>query len=58
MSKVYPFCALTPAGGLAHEVIAPPYDVLSRAEAKAIATQKPRSFIRVTRSEIDLPDGR
>ena len=56
MSKVYPFFALTPAAQLAKQVIAPPYDVLSREEAKIIAQHSPQSFIRVTRSEIDLPD--
>lgn len=57
MSKVNPFCALYPSTSeLASEFIAPPYDVLSREEAKEIARKKPNSFIRVTRSEIDLPD--
>ncbi len=57
MSKVYPFCTLSPNNSeRASEFIAPPYDVLSREEAKEIARQKPNSFIRVTRSEIDLPD--
>ena len=57
MSKVYPFYALFPdTQEIANEFIAPPYDVLSREEAKEIAREKPNSFIRVTRSEIDLPD--
>ena len=38
---------------LASSVIAPPYDVLSEEEARAIATKNPTSFIRVTRSEVD-----
>jgi uncharacterized protein (DUF1015 family) len=56
MADVRPFCALRPRDDLAAEVIAPPYDVLTEAEARAIATQR-KSFVRVTRSEVDLPDG-
>ncbi|MCO4747999.1 MAG: DUF1015 domain-containing protein [Proteobacteria bacterium] len=56
MADVRPFRALRPQDRLAGEVIAPPYDVLSEAEARAIATDR-RSFVRVTRSEVDLPEG-
>lgn len=56
MSDVRPFCALRPRDDLASAVIAPPYDVLSEAEARAIARER-RSFIRITRSEVDLPEG-
>ncbi len=52
-----PFRALRPAPGRAGEVIAPPYDVLSSAEAKARADGRPNSFLHVSKSEIDLPDG-
>ena len=34
----------------------PPYDVMSRDEARAMTAGNPRSFLRVTRSEVDLPD--
>jgi uncharacterized protein (DUF1015 family) len=37
-------------------VAAPPYDVVSRAEATEIAAGNPFSFLRVGRSEIDLPE--
>lgn len=56
MADVRPFCALRPADDLAAEVIAPPYDVLTEAEARALASA-PRSFVRVTRPEADMPEG-
>jgi uncharacterized protein (DUF1015 family) len=41
----------------AARVTAPPYDTLSTAEARALAQDNPLSFLHVSRSEIDLPDG-
>ncbi len=38
-------------------VTAPPYDTLSTAEARALAKGNPLSFLHVSRSEIDLPEG-
>jgi uncharacterized protein (DUF1015 family) len=38
-------------------VTAPPYDTLSTAEARALARDNPLSFLHVSRSELDLPDG-
>jgi uncharacterized protein (DUF1015 family) len=37
-------------------VAAPPYDVVSRAEASRLAGGNPNSFLRVARAEIDLPE--
>lgn len=56
MARVEPFRAVRPQDDLAGAVIAPPYDVLSVDEARAIAQER-RSFVRVTRSEVDLPEG-
>jgi uncharacterized protein (DUF1015 family) len=56
MADVRPFCGLRPRDDLAGKVIAPPYDVLSEDEARAIARER-LSFVRVTRSEVDLPVG-
>lgn len=56
MADVRPFRALRPRDDLAGDVIAPPYDVLTEQEARDIA-QAPRSFVHVTRSEVDLPPG-
>jgi uncharacterized protein (DUF1015 family) len=41
----------------AREVLAPPYDVLSSAEARERARGKPWSFLHVSKAEIDLPEG-
>jgi len=42
---------------MADRIIAPPYDVLSEDEARAIAEPNPNSFLHVTRPEVDLPRG-
>ncbi len=54
--RLGPFRALRPAPAEAARVAAPPYDVVSRAEALALARDNPRSFLRVARAEIDLPE--
>jgi uncharacterized protein (DUF1015 family) len=51
---IKPFRALRPAPGRAAEVLAPPYDVLSSAEARARAEGKPWSFLHISKPEIDL----
>ena len=54
MSLIQPFRALRPAPGRAVEVLAPPYDVLSSAEARVRAKGKPWSFLHISKPEIDL----
>jgi uncharacterized protein (DUF1015 family) len=54
VSLIKPFRALRPAPGRAAEVLAPPYDVLSSAEARQRAKGKPFSFLHVSKAEIDL----
>jgi uncharacterized protein (DUF1015 family) len=54
LTLVRPFRALRPAPGRAAEVLAPPYDVLSSAEARERARGKPWSFLHVSKPEIDL----
>jgi len=39
------------------QVASVPYDVVSTAEARALAADNPLSFLHVSRPEIDLPDG-
>ena len=56
MSAIRPFRALRPAPEAAARVASVPYDVVSTEEARALAAGNPLSFLRVTRSEIDLPD--
>jgi uncharacterized protein (DUF1015 family) len=54
VTLIKPFRALRPAPGRAAEVLAPPYDVLSSAEARERAKGKPWSFLHVSKAEIDL----
>lgn len=55
MVRVQPFQAIRPAEQYAAEIASVPYDVVSRAEAAALARDNPFSFLHVTRAEIDLP---
>jgi uncharacterized protein (DUF1015 family) len=57
MSTLRPFRALRPPAGLAARVASPPYDVVSTAEARALAAGNRDSYLRVSRPEIDLPAG-
>jgi uncharacterized protein (DUF1015 family) len=54
---VRPFPGLRPAPGRAAQVLAPPYDVVSAAEARQRVATRPWSFLHVSRPEVDLPDG-
>jgi uncharacterized protein (DUF1015 family) len=54
LSLIKPFRALRPVPARAGEVLAPPYDVLSSAEARARAAGKPFSFLHISKPEIDL----
>ncbi len=56
-SLIYPFGGLRPVPERAAEVAAPPYDVLSTAEARQQADGKPLSFLHISKPEIDLPEG-
>src|SRR3954464_15750956 len=57
MAVIRPFRALRPARENAAAVSSVPYDVVSTEEARQLAAGNPLSFLRVTRSEIDLPAG-
>jgi uncharacterized protein (DUF1015 family) len=54
---VRPFAALRPLAEHAAAVIAPPYDVVSTEEARALVRDRPSSFLHISRPEIDLPPG-
>jgi len=54
LTLIRPFRALRPAPGRAAEILAPPYDVLSSAEARERAKGKPWSFLHISKPEIDL----
>src|SRR4051812_1575007 len=57
MSVLRPFRAVRPARENAAAVSSVPYDVVNTDEARRLADGNPLSFLHVTRSEIDLPDG-
>jgi uncharacterized protein (DUF1015 family) len=57
MAAIRPFNALRPTPEAAPRVASVPYDVVNTAEARDLASGNPLSFLRVTRSEIDLPEG-
>ena len=57
MAIIKPFRALKPRKELAEKVASRPYDVLNSEEAKKEAAGNDYSFLRITKSEIDLPDG-
>jgi uncharacterized protein (DUF1015 family) len=53
--NIRPFKALRPNVAYAAEVASPPYDVLNSNEARIAAQGNKKSFLRITKSEIDLP---
>jgi uncharacterized protein (DUF1015 family) len=57
MATLYPFRALRPAPDTAASTAAVPYDVVTTDEARALADGNPLSFLRVSRAEIELPQG-
>ncbi len=57
MAIVKPFRALRPSPAQAAEVSAVPYDVVNTEEARQLADGNPLSFLRVSRPEIELPEG-
>jgi uncharacterized protein (DUF1015 family) len=57
MATLVPFRALRPPPDLAARVAAPPYDVVSTREARALAAGDPETYLHVSRPEIDLPEG-
>ncbi len=56
MVKAYPFQAVMPIPEKARDVASPPYDVVTYREARDMVVDNPCSFLRVLRSEIDLPE--
>jgi len=55
MATIKPFAALRPDAELAGSICELPYDVMSSAEARALAAGNPLSFLHVSKPEIDLP---
>jgi uncharacterized protein (DUF1015 family) len=57
MATLHPFRALRPDAANAPQIAAVPYDVVSTDEARELADGNPRSFLRVSRPELELPGG-
>lgn len=57
MATIKPFRALRPLPEKGAEVASVPYDVVNTEEARALASGNPLSFLRVSRPEIEMPDG-
>lgn len=57
MSLISPFAGLRPKQEFAEDVVAPPYDVLNTEEARQRVKGRPRSFLHISKPEIDLPVG-
>ena len=55
MATVRPFRAFRPAAEFVAGFASLPYDVMDIDEARAMISNKPRSFLRVTRADADLP---
>ena len=55
--NIHPFAAVRPNVQDAASVASVPYDVVDTQEAKALAEGNPKSFLHVSRPEIDLPEG-
>ncbi len=55
--NIRPFAAIRPNREDAAKVASVPYDVVDTAEAKALAAGNPKSFLHVSRPEIDLGEG-
>jgi uncharacterized protein (DUF1015 family) len=54
---IHPFRALRPQPAQAAAVSAVPYDVVNTDEARSLAGDNPLSFLRVSRPEIEMPEG-
>lgn len=54
--RIQPFQAWRPTVATAAKVASVPYDVVNRSEAAALIRDNPLSFLRVTRSEVELPE--
>ena len=57
MAVVKPFRGLRPTPALVEKVASLPYDVMDSEEARQITRENPLSFLRVTKSEVDLDPG-
>ena len=56
MVHVLPFSALRPNNNFLEKIVCPPYDVVSREEAREIAVDNPYSFMRIIRPDLEFSD--
>jgi len=56
MAIIRPFKAVRPDAKVCHLVASVPYDVVNRVESAELVKDNPINFLRVTRSEVELPD--
>ena len=56
MAKIKPFLCVRPAEDKVDKIAALPYDVYNRAEAKAVVTANPQSFLAIDRAETQFGD--
>jgi uncharacterized protein (DUF1015 family) len=56
MVRIYRFAGVRPDRLFAGEIAAVPYDVVSADEVRAIIAKNPGSFLRVSRSDAELPE--
>lgn len=56
MADIRPFQAIRPAKGQEEIISALPYDVYSRAEARAVVLKNPHSFLAIDRAETQFPE--
>ncbi len=56
MVRIYRFAGVRPDRLFAGEIAAVPYDVVSADEVRAIIAKNPKSFLRVSRSDAELPE--
>jgi uncharacterized protein (DUF1015 family) len=54
--KIYRFAGVRPIRAAAQDIAAVPYDVVTAGEAKAIIAKNPRSFLRVSRPDAEMPE--
>ena len=57
MADVRPFAAVRPRQDLADQIAALPYDVMNTEEARVMTADRPDSFLRIDRAEINFPAG-
>jgi uncharacterized protein (DUF1015 family) len=56
MVKIHPIPALTINPSRASEITCVPYDIVSRAESRALAQNHPDTLLRVDRADLEFPD--